>query len=101
MAADRSSVGAAIVAIPLGWLIGHTGRGRELAVGISGAAAAFPFKEHEPLRPVAIGILLAENAAEQISNRFKPAECEQELQWSLADIAGSPAATGILFEPAR
>ena len=35
-------VAAALIAIPLGWLIGHTGRGRELAVGISGAARALP-----------------------------------------------------------
>lgn len=33
---------AALIAIPIGWLIGHTGRGRELAVGISGAARALP-----------------------------------------------------------
>lgn len=33
---------AAIVAIPLGYLIGHTGRGREIAVGLSGAARALP-----------------------------------------------------------
>lgn len=33
---------AALIAIPVGWLIGHTGRGRELAVGISGAARALP-----------------------------------------------------------
>ena len=33
---------AAVIAIPLGLLIGHTGRGRELAVGISGAARAVP-----------------------------------------------------------
>jgi osmoprotectant transport system permease protein len=33
---------AAVVAIPIGYLIGHTGRGRELAVGISGAARALP-----------------------------------------------------------
>jgi osmoprotectant transport system permease protein len=32
----------ALVAIPLGWYIGHTGRGRELAVGLSGAARAVP-----------------------------------------------------------
>lgn len=35
-------VGAALIAIPLGWLIGHTGKGREIAVGISGAARALP-----------------------------------------------------------
>ncbi|UYN84583.1 MAG: ABC transporter permease [Microcella sp.] len=33
---------AALVAVPVGWLIGHTGRGRELAVGIAGAARALP-----------------------------------------------------------
>ncbi len=34
-------IGAA-VAIPVGWLIGHTGRGREIAVGVAGAARALP-----------------------------------------------------------
>ncbi|MBD8080637.1 ABC transporter permease [Cellulosimicrobium arenosum] len=33
---------AALIAIPAGWLIGHTGRGRELAVALSGAARAVP-----------------------------------------------------------
>lgn len=33
---------AAAVAIPLGYLIGHTGKGREIAVAISGAARALP-----------------------------------------------------------
>lgn len=37
-----SIVIAAVIAIPIGWLIGHTGRGRELAVGLSGAARAVP-----------------------------------------------------------
>ncbi|MET0302605.1 MAG: ABC transporter permease subunit [Microbacteriaceae bacterium] len=33
---------AAAIAIPLGYLIGHTGKGREVAVAISGAARALP-----------------------------------------------------------
>ena len=33
---------AAAIAIPAGYLIGHTGRGREIAVAISGAARALP-----------------------------------------------------------
>lgn len=33
---------AALIAIPLGWTIGHTGRGREIAVALSGAARAIP-----------------------------------------------------------
>lgn len=33
---------AALIAVPAGWAIGHTGRGREVAVAISGAARAIP-----------------------------------------------------------
>jgi osmoprotectant transport system permease protein len=33
---------AAVIAIPLGYYIGHSGRGRNLAIGISGAARALP-----------------------------------------------------------
>lgn len=33
---------AALIAIPAGWAIGHTGRGRDIAVAVSGAARAVP-----------------------------------------------------------
>lgn len=33
---------AALLAVPIGWWIGHTGRGREAAVVVSGAARAVP-----------------------------------------------------------
>ena len=33
---------AAVIAIPVGYYIGHTGRGRNFAIGISGAARAVP-----------------------------------------------------------
>lgn len=33
---------AALVAVPLGYLVGHTGRGKQLAVGLSGAGRALP-----------------------------------------------------------
>lgn len=33
---------AALIAVPLGWAIGHTGRGREIAVAAVGAARAVP-----------------------------------------------------------
>lgn len=33
---------AAAIAVPSGYLIGHTGKGREIAVGLSGAARAVP-----------------------------------------------------------
>jgi osmoprotectant transport system permease protein len=33
---------ATVIAVPIGWAIGHTGRGRDVAVAISGAARAVP-----------------------------------------------------------
>ncbi|MEG3615068.1 ABC transporter permease [Isoptericola haloaureus] len=33
---------AAAIAVPAGWVVGHTGRGREAAVALSGAARAVP-----------------------------------------------------------
>ncbi|MDF2579806.1 MAG: glycine/betaine transporter permease [Microbacterium sp.] len=33
---------AAVMAVPIGWAIGHTGKGREFAVAVSGAARAIP-----------------------------------------------------------
>lgn len=33
---------ATVIAVPVGYLIGHTGKGREIAVGVSGAARALP-----------------------------------------------------------
>lgn len=33
---------AIIIAVPLGWWIGHTGQGKEIVVGITGAARALP-----------------------------------------------------------
>jgi osmoprotectant transport system permease protein len=37
-----SLVAALLIAVPIGYYIGHTGKGRELAVGLSGAARALP-----------------------------------------------------------
>ncbi len=33
---------AVVIAVPLGWWIGHTGKGKEFVVGITGAARALP-----------------------------------------------------------
>lgn len=33
---------AAVIAVPIGWAIGHTGKGREIAVAFAGAARALP-----------------------------------------------------------
>ena len=54
---------AALIAIPIGYLIGHTGRGREIAVGLSGAARALPSFGLIILLVLLIGVLLTPAAA--------------------------------------
>lgn len=54
---------AALFAIPLGWLIGHTGRGREIAVALSGAARALPSLGLVLLLVLMIGVVHKTEAA--------------------------------------
>ena len=54
---------AALIAVPLGWLIGHTGRGREVAVALSGAARALPSLGLVVLLVLVFGVLLKTEAA--------------------------------------
>ncbi len=54
---------ATAVAVPLGYLIGHTGKGKQLAVGLSGAARALPSLGLLTILALAIGIARAPIAA--------------------------------------
>lgn len=54
---------AAVIAIPLGWLIGHTGRGREIAVALSGAARALPSLGLVLLLVLVVGVIYKTEAA--------------------------------------
>lgn len=54
---------AALIAIPLGWLIGHTGRGRNIAVFVSGAARAIPALGLVTLLLLLVGVTLKTEAA--------------------------------------
>lgn len=54
---------AAVIAIPIGWLIGHTGRGREVAVFLSGAARALPALGLVVLLVMLFGVNLKTEAA--------------------------------------
>ncbi len=54
---------AAVIAIPIGWLIGHTGRGREIAVFLSGAARALPALGLVVLLVLLMGVNLKTEAA--------------------------------------
>lgn len=54
---------AAVIALPLGWVIGHTGRGREIAVAISGAARAIPSFGLLVLLVLLLGVLRTPEAA--------------------------------------
>ena len=54
---------AAVIAIPIGWAIGHTGRGRETAVFVSGAARALPALGIVALLIMLVGVTLKTEAA--------------------------------------
>ncbi|MFF0909859.1 ABC transporter permease [Microbacterium enclense] len=54
---------AALVAIPVGWFIGHTGKGREVAVAVSGAARAIPSFGLLILLTLLLGVLYKPEAA--------------------------------------
>ncbi|WP_144794056.1 ABC transporter permease [Microbacterium paludicola] len=54
---------AAVIAMPIGWLIGHTGRGREIAVAASGAARAVPSFGLLVLLVLLMGVLRIPEAA--------------------------------------
>jgi len=54
---------AAVIAIPIGYLIGHTGRGREIAVFLSGAARALPALGLVVLLVMLAGVTLKTEAA--------------------------------------
>lgn len=58
-----SVVIAAAIAVPLGWLIGHTGKGREIAVAVSGAARAIPAFGLMILLVLLLGVLRIPEAA--------------------------------------
>ncbi len=58
-----SVVIAALIALPIGWLIGHTGRGREIAVAVSGAARAIPAFGLMVLLVLLLGVLRIPEAA--------------------------------------
>lgn len=58
-----SVVIAAAIAVPLGWYTGHTGRGRETAVAISGAARAIPSFGLLILLTLLLGVLHKPEAA--------------------------------------
>lgn len=54
---------AGLIAVPLGWWIGHTGRGRQAAIAISGAARAVPSFGLLVLLVLVMGVLHKPEAA--------------------------------------
>ncbi len=47
---------AALIAVPIGYLIGHTGRGRALAIGLSGGVRALPTLGFLTILALSLGI---------------------------------------------
>jgi hypothetical protein len=70
-------------------------------VRVTGPDRAFALEEHEPLRPVAVRVLVAEHAQQQVAHGLGAPECEQQLDGPLTDVARAPAAARVLIEPAR
>lgn len=54
---------AAVIAVPIGWAIGHTGKGRDVAVAIAGAARAIPSFGLLLLLVLIVGVLHKPEAA--------------------------------------
>ena len=54
---------AALIAVPLGWYVGHTGRGRDIVVVIAGAARALPALGLVALLILLIGVTQKTEAA--------------------------------------
>ncbi len=73
----------------------------DVAVRIARADVALALKEGEPLRPIAVGILLPHHPQQDIAYRLNGAERQQHLNWALAHIARAPAATGVLLQAPR
>ena len=62
---------------------------------------AIALEEHEPLRPVAVGVLRAHHAQQQVADRLDAPERQQQLDRTLADVARAPAAARVLLQAAR
>ena len=73
----------------------------DVAVRVSRADAALAIEEHEPLRPIAVLVLVAEHAQQQLAHRCRAPEREQQLDRTLAHVARAPAAARVLLEAAR
>lgn len=54
---------AAVIAIPIGWFVGHTGRGRDVVVFVTGAARALPALGLVALLVLLIGVTQKTEAA--------------------------------------
>ncbi|WP_308493479.1 ABC transporter permease [Microbacterium terrisoli] len=54
---------AMLIAVPIGWFIGHTGKGRDIAVAISGSTRAVPSFGLFILLVLVMGVLLTPAAA--------------------------------------
>ena len=73
----------------------------DVAMRVAGADAGLALEEHEPLRPVAVRVLRGEGAQQQVAHRCRAAQRQQHLQRALADVAGAPAAAGVLLQAPR
>ncbi len=73
----------------------------DVAVRVAGTNVPLALEEHEPLRPITVGILLPHDPQQHVAYRLHATQGEQQFDRSLADIARAPAASGVLLEASR
>ena len=67
---------------------------------ILAAVVALAFEHAEPLRPIAVRLLLGEGARQKVAQGIETPEGEEHFKGALHHVARPPVAAGILFEPA-
>ena len=80
---------------------GEDGPEDDVAVRVLLARLGQRREELERLRPVAAGVLGAEDAEQHVAHGVLPAERREQADRALADVARAPRAAGELLEPAR
>ena len=84
---------AAVIAIPVGWFIGHTGRGREFAIFLAGAARALP-----SLGLIVLLVLLL-GVASRPKRRWWRSSCSRSPRSWRAHMRGSRRSTAASSTP--
>ena len=73
----------------------------DIAMRVAGSDATLALEKHEPLRPIAVRVLLLHDSQQQVAYGRGTILREQQFHRSLADVARAPTAAGVLFQAPR